>query len=94
MVDTLILANATVAAAAPSGMESFSKAFDSFLSVTIPLVIFGFFFYMIYTAFQDPIDRLIGWIKDKWADANEPGEQTSTPRYTGIIIDSRAEIYK
>ena len=90
----LVLSNLTTAVAQTSGMESFSKAFDTFLSVSIPLIIFGMFFYMIYTAFQDPIDRLIAWIKDKWAESNDPGEQTSTPRYTGISIDSRAEIYR
>jgi hypothetical protein len=92
--ETLILSNVTAAIVQqPSGMESFNRAFDTFLSVTIPLVVFGMFGYMIYTAFQDPIDAFIAWVKDKWSDMNPPIEE-HTARYTGITLDSRAEIYK
>jgi hypothetical protein len=95
MANETLIADATgvVVKVADAG-GGFNAAFDKFLSVVIPIAIFGMFFYMMYTAFQDPIDRLIAWIKDKWGNMNSPDEVTSTPRYSGIILDSRAEIYK
>jgi hypothetical protein len=92
MVNETFIPVATAAATASGG--GFSAGLDKFLAVVIPIVVFGMFGFMIYKAFKEPIDKLVAWVKNKWAEFNTEPEQQQTPRYSGIVFDSRAELYK
>ena len=49
---------------------------DSFLNTVIPLGIFLFFGLKLYEGLQEPIDKLVGWIKAQFqepeGDINDP----------------------
>jgi hypothetical protein len=88
------MANETGDAIAAVAGGGFSAGLDSFLNVAIPLVVFAMFGFMIYKAFQEPLDKLFNWIGEKWKAANAPPDEQHTSKFSGIQLDSRAEIYK
>jgi hypothetical protein len=77
--------------------QSFSQILDKILSVVIPIIVFAMFGFMIYKAFQEPLDKLFAWIGDKWKESTTPKEETThQQRFSGLTLDpnSRAELYK
>ena len=89
------MVNTTVVTAVSTGM-TFNEMLDKSLAVVIPIIIFGMFGFMIYKAFKEPLDSLFSWMGDKWRGAdgaqNPPAHQSK--KFTGIILDNRADLYK
>ena len=49
---------------------------DSILNIIVPIIIFIFFFFKIYSSLQEPIDKFFAWVGEKLepSEVDEGGE--------------------
>jgi hypothetical protein len=60
-----------------------TNGIDSILNIVVPLIAFGVLGFAIYKGFKEPIDQLIGWAKEKFANMGSDPTSSPSKSYSG-----------